>query len=545
MGTFEKPVRMSGTQRPFAVPAILTISLICALVYLALGVVRFAPFPARGFAANLQTGTITRVYPDGPAGAAGVRPGDRIVGFPNGNVAAGVGVIWPRFDQTYRIRTAVGEVAVRSYPSWPDRRDGAANMASILSTVILIGFAALLYARRPGPMAFAFWLYAVLSLSFGALSPLFHRLPAEIGAPTAVVLGGLFGWAYAVPLIPFALRFPNDRASRRGRRAEAIAWICFGVAFIAGCGVYASSWAGWIDQQLAVLLIYLPPALPLPIAAAILIRKYLRETATARAQTAWALAGFAGAFVCELITQFEGSLQAWFDPLTVYLFYQILTVATNLLPLLAIYPILRFRLFDLGFVVNRATLYSVLTLAALAALAGANWLAQRLVTERMAIVVQPLAAIVIGLGYFRVRALTQSVLERFLFRERFAAERRIEAMARGLALATSTGAIDETLTTEVAEALSLRSAVVFRNWNDEMPAPPSETVLTIVLERAGRPLGIVFYGRHRNGTEIDPEEVRMLQRLCDAAAAVYETVELRVRVDELSEQIDGLRAIRL
>jgi hypothetical protein len=276
-----------------------------------------------------------------------------------------------------------------------------------------------------------------------------------------------------------------------------------------------------------------------------------------------------------------------FDSLTIDIIYQILTVAQNLLPLLAIYPILRFRLFDLGFVVNRATLYSVLTLAALATLAAVNWLAQRVVTERMAVVVQPLAAIAIGLGYFRVREWTQNILERFLFRERFAAERHIDAMARGLARAKRPGAIDETLTDEAAEAVSLRSAAVFRlqdgmlrrtsshAWGEhdlwqlepddrlvrrlladgpvvslrtlkwsaaELPVPPNDPTLAIVLERAGALLGVVFYGRHCNGTEIDPEEARMLQRLCEAAAAVYETVEMRARVGELSGQIEQLRA---
>jgi hypothetical protein len=37
--------------------------------------------------------------------------------------------------------------------------------------------------------------------------------------------------------------------------------------------------------------------------------------------------------------------------------------------------------------------------------------------------------------------------------------------------------------------------------------------------------GIVLYGRHDNGTEIEPEELRILREVGEAAAIAYETVE--------------------
>jgi hypothetical protein len=55
--------------------------------------------------------------------------------------------------------------------------------------------------------------------------------------------------------------------------------------------------------------------------------------------------------------------------------WRLLFLLSNLLPLLAIYPILRYRLFDLGFVVSRAALYSTFAVAVFGALAAANWFA--------------------------------------------------------------------------------------------------------------------------------------------------------------------------
>ena len=137
--------------------------------------------------------------------------------------------------------------------------------------------------------------------------------------------------------------------------------------------------------------------------------------------------------------------------------------------LLAIYPVLRYRLFDLGFVVNRAALYSVLTLAAFGTLAAANWVAQHFVTDRLAFVLQPVAAIAIGLGYFRVRGWVQRALERLLFRDRLAAEEFIETLIRTLPFAERAETVDDVLVAGVIWACygsarprsSARTAAVF------------------------------------------------------------------------------------
>ncbi len=244
-------------------------------------------------------------------------------------------------------------------------------------------------------------------------------------------------------------------------------------------------------------------------------------------------------------------------------------VVTELLPLLAIYPILRYRLVDLGFVVNRATLYSVLTLAAVATLAGVNWLAEKLVTERLALVVQPVAAIVIGLGYMRIRGWTQTMLERTFFRDRFRAETRLASMAEGFALEQRVEVIDTTLAFAAPATLALSSGAVFRRdgvrlartvssgWEDAtlasldasvddvlaldgLPPAPNDPVLAIPLVNGADLVGIAFYGRHFNGTEIDPEEAAMLRKLCAAAGTAYRVAELRSEVAQLREALGAV-----
>ncbi len=251
--------------------------------------------------------------------------------------------------------------------------------------------------------------------------------------------------------------------------------------------------------------------------------------------------------------------------------WRFLEALSNLCLLLAMYPVLRYRLFDLGFVINRAAVYSVLTLAAFGTLAAVNWIAQHFVTDRLAFVLQPVAAIAIGLGYFRVRSWVQRAIERLLFRERLAAEEYLETVIHTLPFAERAETIDDALVTQVAQTLRLSSAAIFHastggfrrtggvGWNEQqltaiasddilarqihtgealvpldalrwqpgdLPRPPHEPVIALGIARRGSLSALVLYGRHANGTELEPEELRLLRRLGIAAAVAYETVDV-------------------
>ena len=58
---------------------------------------------------------------------------------------------------------------------------------------------------------------------------------------------------------------------------------------------------------------------------------------------------------------------------------------------------------------------------------------------------------------------------------------------------------------------------------DELPPPPAEPVIALGIVRRGTLAAIVLYGRHANGTELEPDELQLLRRLADAAAVAYET----------------------
>lgn len=569
--------------------AILAISIALAILFIVLTVMQAFPYEIKGFSIDGMTGRLTHVHAGSPARKAGVRTGDTLLDPPHGDTWRGIRLVFTNADDLFRIMTPRGIVTVAPMRYAPlddsNRADTWADIAADISVIVVLGFATLLYLRRPGPMAFSFWLYAATSWSLGQFYPLFARIPHYLDACLMLPLGGVVGFAFAVPLIPFALRFPDDRLSAPRARWERIAWASYGVAVAAGIWYYALYWGGVVPTSIGIAILYAIPSLPIPIAAAILIATYIRADQQRRAQLAWALVGFVGSLLFTFAAQNEVTLSRLtiIDDAIVEFLYSAISVIGNLFPLLAIYPILRFRLFDIGFVVSRATLYSMLTLAAFTTLAGVNWIAQRLVNDRIATVLQPGAAIVIGLGYFRVREWIKELIERILFRERLAAEREVDALTASLQSAQTFAEIDQMLTVRAARTLSLQSAALFRSddgglrragaavgWDaasldylrsdDELvaalegshrvvslqalgwsahgePDEPARPVAAIALRHGSTLLGVGLYGRHVNGTEIDPEEMNMLRRLCEAAAACYDGAALRAKIAELQSQL--------
>ena len=65
-----------------------------------------------------------------------------------------------------------------------------------------------------------------------------------------------------------------------------------------------------------------------------------------------------------------------------------------------------------------------------------------------------------------------------------------------------------------------------------------ESVVAIALAHADAFVGVAFYGRHRNGTEIDPVELALLRRLCEAAVVAYQLAEMRAELAELRAQTE-------
>jgi K+-sensing histidine kinase KdpD len=249
-------------------------------------------------------------------------------------------------------------------------------------------------------------------------------------------------------------------------------------------------------------------------------------------------------------------------------------------PLALLYAVFRHRLLDISFVVNRALVYSAMTGLILLVVGFVDWIAGKYLFETHAALAVE-AGITIGLGFVlqRIHGVLERAVDRVIFARRHAAEQHIERVIAGLAFARTHGAILRAVVEDPRLALELISCAIFiddgnaltlqcnngwkpgetpkierddslarlllserrvigiaeAHWNADIAKhAPGSLDIAVPLFARNDLLGIALYGRHRNGTAIDPEERRLLYRLCEAAAVAFEAVALAEAKEELA-----------
>ena len=570
----------------------LSVTVVVALTVIgvALGILQvIAPFVPHAFygVSFDREGRVYRVFPAELTPGVTIALGDHVIEHANSHLGYGYRLQNPRLDDVIHVATRHGVVAVRARREYYPLAGAIGEALRHATGAVLIAVAGVLFFRRPGMMAFAVWFWAISELGGFDLDVALRSLPWFVAIVPGMLLFSAFSYS-GLALISFSLRFPSGAVPARLRWLDRTTWVALAGAFVVAL-VQEWRYYAFGTEQIDPTGLFLPELAMLG-AIAILLWKHSRANARERSRIAWASVAFVGAAVARaiVIAIFAMiNLGVLPNPLV----WRLLLALANLFLLLAVYPVLRHRLFDIGFVVNRATLYSTLTLSAFATLAAANWVLQHFFTDRLAFVLQPIAAMAIGIGYFRVRNWAQNIIERLLFRDRFAAEERLEATIRGLGFVERSASVDDVLVTEAVGALRLASAALFRltpagfergpsiGWHAEMlaafprddalaravqangpivslrgvdwrpaalPPPPEEPVFALGILRRGLLVAIMLYGRHANGTEVEPEEFMLLRRLGAAAALAYETAEvvaLRERIQVLEEHPQRLSSL--
>jgi hypothetical protein len=235
------------------------------------------------------------------------------------------------------------------------------------------------------------------------------------------------------------------------------------------------------------------------------------------------------------------------------------------------YPVLRHDVFGVGFAVNRAVIYSLVTGLVVGAFAAANWfLGLALKSTGLALPVDLILAGCAGLSLNVVQRRVTVTVDRVLFRRRYAAEQRLRHAARALNRARDERSIHDAIVAEPCETLALNAAALFirddagayrrvvdYGWPAEAlrEIPESDRFVRFLLGGDGTPVvmdqvphpddlphgaprprhafpmwsrgelvGIAFYSAHRSGAVLDPQEVSAIERIADAATAAFDRV---------------------
>lgn len=488
-------------------------------------------------------------------------------------------------------------IRVRHAGRWSDRTVVAKarpiNWQTTISTLfaltvgeLVVGLIAL---RRPT--------IATAALVFAAANPIpseaavaqFSWLPDPLFSVVAVtMLVTITNWP-AIALVPFITRFPNVPTSRSGRRiiivGDAAFWTCGVLSFIRFLPdpVFLSSWTFFDNASTTAIA---------TVCWIFALLAYLRVHGEDRRRIGWVIVGYAftalGSLFFNVLDE-NYLISGWTNPL-IPATLDLLVVTQIAFPIALAYAVLRHRVLDLGFVINRGLVYTIVTLAVVVVVSLVDWLSGRLISEsRLALAIEALVTVSLGVALNGIHARIESLVERVFFRTRHIAERKLKRAIDALAFATTQAAIDIVITSEAAEILGLRSATVFRLGDagsfipmqvahgTDVPAPldensvvvrtiraeervvyisdlpaheralplgPDGPILAVPIVARHALVGIAVYGALEDGTAPDPELTELLAKLCAAAAAASLAVqasELQLQLDDLRERFDMTR----
>lgn len=443
----------------------------------------------------------------------------------------------------------------------------------LLSVIVTLLIVAVIALRKPSIATASLVLYGMGSVLSGDIASLFSWLPDGWFAVIGVFILTALSMLPAAALMPFVVRFPEIPVTGTGRLRVRVADAIFLLAAITCLiqilnePVIFSSWT---------LFDILGPFVLLLLALLFASFAYRDIAGEARRRVSWVIAGvvvsaMAYAAFNILVPLFSGAA----DSATLAVLAGGSQILSCALPLALAYAVLRHRVLDIGFALNRTLVYGTMTTFAVVVVSLVDWVSGRMLSEqRYTLAIEAIVAIGFGFILNWLHSKTERLIDRVVFRERHICEKRIEYRIGALGFASSTTAIDEALGVEAAHILSLASAAVFTRLGTDEPytcrastgwehaslrALDVDSLIVCTLLSLERPLilddvaicvdgaplgderpmiaipmvshhdllGFVLYGNHREGAFPDPEEIALLAKLCAAAERAYGDVEAR------------------
>jgi hypothetical protein len=466
-------------------------------------------------------------------------------------------VTYPMIDTTGKHYT-VTLAPVRAKDHQSEIVDAVVNTIATITSIFL---AVLLLLRRPGSLAFAFAIYCTFTINTQALVQAIGVVPGPVvraALQSLALLVTFYLGSFA--LVSFALRFPTPLNGRIGTIAMRVlegAIVACTIAALALDPRQFSLVADALQQKLFVACI---------VAVVVIVAvRFARADAATRQRLGWVLAGAVISAVC-------GLSQVADIPRAPTWGGEIVRLVHEALPIAVAYAVLRHRVVDVGFAINRTLVFSLLTLLVVTIIVAVDRVVDTFLQQSRVLEggIEAVVSVALGLVFTQLHEKMKYVVERFLFRERHAAEKRLEARIAALDFAETEPSVDNLLTIETCEILHLRSAAVFRaraegafertsavGWDaspetldrdhlvvrilraqerslllaeervrdHRFPEGDAYPQIAIPIVRRHRLLGIVFYGHEAGEETLDPAERALVERAVAAAANAYDAIE--------------------
>jgi hypothetical protein len=562
---------------------ILITALVIAIFYVPIGHADYAGSWGGGTygadAGRSSEGVVDAVQPGSPADRAGIRVGDQVQVAPFSKD-------YPRFafpragdHGTFTLRRPDGLYYTVTMTAIPLRSfTPMAQVLGILAMIpatIFVAIAFILVFLRPNVMTWSFYAYATGFLSTQPSMAFYY--PYLDGAAFFVLsflLNVVWGNFAVLPLLPFILRFPDDRLTGFTKTFDRILWAAIALAFAAYTYEWYASQKGYVLPWSDALETWLPLA-TFVLATFILIEKYKHATPQIRQRFGFLLLGLIVSFIAYAV---------YFVPWIPRSVSEVIGFGVVIMPISVMYAVLKHRVIDVNFVLNRAIGYGLLSIFVVAFVSLLDWFAGHVISsERLATGVELLVTIGVGFLLDRINRVVGNSVEVVFFRERRSAEEYLRRAARALPYATDESAINDSLVQIPTDALKLSAAALYRRASDgerfegiatstnTTVAPPGfdanhllvrmlqsgeervwleelrghldreqakHYVLAVPVTVRHELVSFTLYGPHRNGAQLDPEEVDLLEDLAREASRAYDHIEA-VRMRERYQTLAG------
>ena len=443
---------------------------------------------------------ISKLTPGGVADLAGLHVGDVLEFDPREEdhwILAGYRDVPEGFAARLPVRRANGSRTLVMFkphrvPFLPGLDDVMATAAQLTTASVVILLGVVLIWARPGLMTWS------LFMAYFAAFPYFpwtaYLLAFETGRALEFwsIVASLF-LGCLVMVVPFALCFPRSFLHHWPAWKQVTgAMLCVAViAYVAGnlrvvpFEQDPSSFELW---RIALVPGVFVPVLLL--ASLALVRTYRDADGPTRARLRWLLLGMIAPMVSIGIAiaigivpyLVSGTVSGHMLTAPGWVFA---LGAGVLFPIAVGIAVLRERVVDIQFAVSRTVVYGAVSSLVLVVLAALHWLLGKLIEQtHLAIGIEAIAAVGLGLVLHRATEAINRLADRALFRRRHAAEQHLQRVMSALPFATGLRAIGEALVTEPARELDLVSAAVFYRQSRDGPSPAPD-----VRQLGGRSLG--------------------------------------------------------
>ena len=298
---------------------------------------------------------------------------------------------------------------------------------------------------------------------------------------------------------------------------------------------------------------------------------YLRTSGLARQRVRWIFWAF-------LVSRF-GVLLNLFNRLAVHPIHlsgvEWLTVM--IFPLGCAYAILRHRIIDVNFVLNRTLIYTILTTLVVGIfILLENVLNAVAVSRGVGLAVEIAVALALGLSFNALHKRVESALERTLFRRKFEAALALQRLSEEAAYTESPSALLQRATTEIPRAVGATGAAVYERRDNayqlvanaglgalpqtvdvddlafvrlrtrlsqvdlsDITSALGSDAIAFALAVRGQLVGALICGRRPNGESYAPDEIRMLRGVAHEVGAELHAIRARERAELLIALTSG------